>query len=60
MDAMLLQSYKSVGRKATPVSRDPNFNSYSFNPPVLYDQRGSGFPVLLTVGLTLAFESQPR
>jgi len=23
---------------------NPNFNPYSFNPPLLYDQRGPGFP----------------
>jgi predicted outer membrane repeat protein len=38
---------------------DPNFNPYLFNPPLLYDQRGQGFPRVVGGRLDIgAFESQ--
>jgi hypothetical protein len=37
---------------------DPNFNPYSFNPPLLYDQRGLGFSRVVNGRLDIgAFES---
>jgi hypothetical protein len=38
---------------------DPNFNPYLFSPPLLYDQRGPGFPRVVGGRLDIgAFESQ--
>ena len=40
---------------------DPNFNPFLFNPPLLYDQRGAGFPRVVGGRLDIgAFESQPH
>jgi predicted outer membrane repeat protein len=40
---------------------DPNFNPYSFNPPLFYDQRGPGFPRVVNGRLDIgAFESALR
>ena len=40
---------------------DPNFNPYLFNPPLLYDQRGPGFPRIVNARLDIgAFESKFR
>jgi hypothetical protein len=50
-------------RKNSPAidAGDPNFNPYSFNPPLLYDQRGSGFPRVVNGRLDIgAFESAVR
>jgi polymorphic membrane protein len=40
---------------------NPNFNPYSLNPPLLYDQRGPGFPRIVKGRLDIgSFESQPH
>jgi hypothetical protein len=40
---------------------DPNFDPNSFTPPLLYDQRGSGFPRVANGRIDIgAFEVQPR
>jgi hypothetical protein len=40
---------------------DPNFNPYLFNPPLLYDQRGPGFPRVVGGRLDIgAFEAGPH
>ncbi len=39
---------------------DPNFNPYLFNPPLLYDQRGPGFPRIVEGRLDIgAYEAGP-
>ncbi|HLW35551.1 MAG TPA: choice-of-anchor Q domain-containing protein [Chthoniobacterales bacterium] len=40
---------------------DPNFNPYLFNPPLLYDQRGPGFPRIVKGRLDIgAYEAGPH
>ena len=40
---------------------DPNFNPYSFNPPLVYDQRGPGFPRAASGRVDIgAFEAGPH
>lgn len=40
---------------------DPSFNPYGFNPPLLYDQRGPGFPRIVNGRVDIgAFESKYR